>query len=116
MNKQKIKQSLKLRRKARVQVKGTFTRPRFSVFRSLKSIYAQLIDDTTGKTLVSALSKDIKNNKLNKTDMAREVGKLLAEKAKEKNIKKVVFDKGSYKFHGRVKALADGARENGLEF
>ena len=113
MNKQKVKQSQKLRRKKRVKVKGTALMPRLSVFRSLKNIFAQLIDDDTKKTLVAANSKGIK---VNKTEAAKEVGKILAKKAIEAGIKKIVFDKGSYRFHGRIKALADAARENGLEF
>ena len=116
MNKQKLKQSARIRRRARVQIKGTKERPRLSVFRSLKNISAQLIDDTTGKTLVSATVKDTKSKKGTKAEIANEVGRVLAVKALEKGIKKVVFDKRSYKFHGRLKALADGAREGGLEF
>jgi len=116
MNKQKIKQEQRLRRKSRVNVKGTAVCPRLSVFRSLKSISAQLIDDTTDKTLVFASDKGIKDKKLNKTELAQEVGKLLADKAQKKDIKKVVFDKGNYRYHGRIKALADGAREGGLIF
>jgi len=116
MNKEKNKQLIRIRRKARVQARGTANRPRLSVFRSLKSIYAQLIDDVAKKTLVFASANEIGDNKLNKEDTAKEVGKLLAKKAKEKNVIKVIFDKGSYKYHGRVKALADGAREGGLEF
>ncbi|MBU1179486.1 50S ribosomal protein L18 [Patescibacteria group bacterium] len=117
MNKQKLKQSARIRRKARTQVRGTAERPRLSVFRSLKNISAQLIDDAVGKTVVAVLIKDIKvDKKMTKTETANEIGKILAEKAKSKGIKKIVFDKGAYKYHGRIKALADGAREGGLEF
>lgn len=116
MNKQKKKNLQTLRRKARTHIKGTMEKPRLSVFRSLKSTYAQIIDDENGKTLVSSSAKDIKNKKFNKTEAAKEIGKVLAEKAKAKGIGEVVFDKGAYKYHGRVKALADGAREGGLEF
>lgn len=116
MNLQKKKQLRIARRKARVQVSGTADKPRFSVYRSLKGIYAQIINDETGKTLVSASSKDIKANKMKKAEIAAEVGKLLSERAKEKNISRVVFDRGSAKYHGRIKALADGAREGGLRF
>ena len=117
MKKERIKQLARTRRKARVQIKGTAGRPRLSVFRSLKNVSAQLIDDTVGQTLVSASTKDIKaDKKMAKTEIATEIGKILAEKAKAKGIKKIVFDKGAYRYHGRIKALADGAREGGLEF
>lgn len=98
-------------------------RPRLSVFRSNTNIYAQIIDDSKAKTLVSASSNEIKRNqpkadqpRAGKMEQAIEVGKLIAEKAKAKKISDVVFDKGAYKFHGRVKALADSAREGGLNF
>lgn len=90
-------------------------RLRLSVFRSLKHIYAQIIDDEKGHTLVAASSLALKL-KGNKTEVARQVGRALAEKALKKGIKQVVFDRGPYKYHGRVKALAEGAREGGLEF
>lgn len=104
-------------RHARVRsvVFGTEIRPRLAVFRSLSHIYAQLIDDNKGVTLVSAASKDIKGAK-GKTNVAAEVGKLLADKAKQAKITSVVFDRGGNKYHGRVKALAEGAREGGLQF
>lgn len=116
MNKNKAKQILKERRHKRIRTKvsGTSDSPRLSVFRSLNHISAQIIDDVAGKTLVSAKDAEIKSG--TKTEKAAEVGKLIAQKATEKGVKKVVFDKGSYKYHGRVKALADGAREGGLEF
>ena len=93
-------------------------RPRLSVFRSERNIYAQIIDDVKGVTLCSASSLE-KNSRLEKgsnVEAAEKIGKLIAERAKEKGISKVVFDRGGYKYHGRVKALADGARMNGLEF
>src|SRR5258706_4889922 len=102
-------------RRARVRsvISGGPSRPRLSVFRSGKHIYAQLIDDHEGRTLLSASSREIKS-KAKKTGVSLEVGKLLAEKAKDKQISKVVFDRGGYKYHGRIKSLADGAREGGL--
>lgn len=112
----------RLRRHARVRKKisGTSETPRMSVFRSLKHIYVQLIDDTKGVTLCSASTeqKDLaaKVAKLTKTDAAKEVGKAVAEKAKKLGVKAVVFDRGGYLYTGRVQALADGAREAGLNF
>ncbi|KRM10530.1 50S ribosomal protein L18 [Lentilactobacillus farraginis DSM 18382 = JCM 14108] len=87
-----------------------------NVFRSNKNIYAQIIDDVEGVTLVSASTLDSAVSDGNKTEQAAGVGKLVAERASKKNIKKVVFDRGGYLYHGRVQALADAARENGLEF
>ncbi len=116
MNLQKKKQSIKLRRKTRVMVKGTNEKPRLSVFRSLLQISAQIINDEKGVTLVSASSKEVKAEKKKKMEVAAEVGKLLAEKAKAKGIVEVAFDRNSYRYHGRVQALADGAREGGLKF
>ncbi|MFH1193928.1 MAG: 50S ribosomal protein L18 [bacterium] len=115
MNLQKKNQFKKEMRKKRRAIKGDAARPRFAVFRSLNDIYAQIIDDAKGVTLAAVSSKEIKEKK-NKTDLAAAAGKFLAEKAKVKKITKVVFDRASYKYHGRVKALADGAREGGLEF
>jgi large subunit ribosomal protein L18 len=90
---------------------------RLSVFRSLKHFYAQIIDDKTGKTLCAASDKEVQNKKeLKPIQIAESVGKLLAQKAKEKNISGVVFDRGSYQYHGRVKAAAEGARKEGLNF
>jgi len=119
----KEKRLARLRRKKRVRKKvfGTPERPRLSVYRSLKHIYAQLIDDVKGHTILPAstldpaLREQLKGIK-GKIEAARLVGKLVAERALEKGIKKVVFDRGGFKYHGRVKALADGAREAGLEF
>lgn len=107
------------RRKARVRskIKGTSECPRLSVFRSHTSIYAQLIDDVKGTTLVSSNDRKTDGSKDSKrTDKAREVGRLLAQLAKKQGITRIVFDRNGYKYHGRVKALADGAREEGLQF
>ncbi len=106
---------IKRHRKIRQNLSGTETAPRLCVFRSNSAIYAQIIDDTKGVTLVSSSSLElkIKNNNL---EAAAAVGKDIAEKAKKAKIKTVVFDRGGYIYHGRVKALADAARENGLEF
>lgn len=112
---------LKIKRYVRQKVKGTSGIPRLSVYRSLTQIYGQLIDDTTGKTIISisSLSKEVKEefkdakSKVNKSTL---VGKLLAEKAKSKNVTKVVFDRNGYLYHGRIKAFAEGAREGGLQF
>ena len=107
----------RIHKRIRRKLSGTPQRPRLAVFRSVAHIYAQVIDDTEGKTLVSASSVD----KGGRTDggnvtAAKAIGKLVAERAKEKGIKSVVFDRGGYVYHGRVKALADAAREAGLEF
>lgn len=116
------REKLREARHARVRkrIVGTAERPRLNVFRSLENIYAQLVDDTTGQTLVSASTVDKELRGSLKTggniQAAAETGKLLAKRAIEKGIKKVVFDRGGYKYHGRVKALADAAREGGLEF
>jgi large subunit ribosomal protein L18 len=103
-------------RRVRGRVAGTAERPRLSVARSNKRIYAQLIDDDRGHTLAAAGSHEAALRGLSKGDAAGEVGKLLAERAKAGGITRVVFDRGGYKYHGRVKALADGAREGGLGF
>ena len=100
----------------RRKMQGTAERPRLNVYRSLNQIYTQLIDDQAGVTLVSASSLTAKLKTGGNVSAAKEVGKLIAEKAKEKGIKKVVFDRGGYLYHGRVKALADAAREAGLDF
>lgn len=106
-----------MERKARIRAKisGTADRPRFSVFRSNVHIYGQLIDDISGKTLVT-VSDVGRKSKDKKVNIAEKVGEELAQKAIAKKIKKVVFDRNGYKFHGRVKSLADGARKGGLEF
>jgi len=101
----------------RAKMSGTAKVPRLCVFRSHQHIYAQLVDDDKGKTIVSADSQEFKKSKKNKADQAKEVGKLIAKKALEKKgIEKVVFDRGGYQYHGRVKAVAEGAREGGLKF
>jgi large subunit ribosomal protein L18 len=108
----------KLRWRIRKNVKGTAQAPRLSVFRSNKDIYAQLIDDATGLTLASANSrqKDIAAQSGTKSEKATIVGKTIAQKAKDLGIEACVFDRGGYLYHGRVKSLADGAREGGLKF
>jgi large subunit ribosomal protein L18 len=102
----------------RRSLQGTAEKPRLSVFRSNKQIYAQLVDDLSGNTLASASSqvKGIVEKKANKTEKAKLVGALIAERAKEAGIENVVFDRNGYLYHGRIKALAEGARENGLKF
>lgn len=101
--------------RVRKKVNGTASRPRLSVYRSNKFIYCQVIDDVTGHTLLAASAKEAAASG-NKIDQAKAVGKLLAEKAMASNIQSVVFDRGGYLYHGRVKALAEGAREGGLQF
>jgi large subunit ribosomal protein L18 len=113
-------------KKLRAKIFGTHSKPRLSVFRSAKHIYAQLIDDEKRKTLVGASDLEIKKSKSKaqkeeskmsgKTAKAFELGKLIAKKALEKKIENVVFDRGGYRYHGRIKAVADGAREGGLKF
>jgi large subunit ribosomal protein L18 len=114
--KEKNERMLRRHRKIRSVLKGTPERPRLSVFRSNKGLYLQLIDDVSGKTLASANSKELKDKSKGKTEKAFNLGKLLAEKASKKGLSSVVFDRGGYKYHGRVKAVADGAREGGLNF
>jgi len=110
-----IKEARERRRKrVRAKVFGTANCPRLSVYKSLNHIYVQLIDDENGKTILSAKDIEVKEGKT-KTDKASAVGKLIAQKAKEKNIECVVFDKGMFKYHGRIKAVADSAREAGLK-
>ena len=110
-------QRIKRHKRVRAKISGTPERPRLNVFRSETNIYAQIIDDVTGKTLVSAssLEKDF-SCEGTKTDAAKQVGVTVAERAKAKGIDTVVFDRGGYVYHGRVKALAEGAREGGLQF
>jgi len=116
-SKEKKEKRYRRHKRIRSRIFGTTERPRLCVFRSNKHIYAQLIDDKKGHTLISASDLELKNvGKLKKKEKAFEVGKLVAEKAKKKNIKKIVFDRGGYKYHGKVKALAEGAREGGLMF
>lgn len=121
--KPKIKNKKEARRKRikmriRKKIRGTTDKPRLCVFRSDKEIYAQIIDDSQNITImaVSSLCKELKDLKMTKTDKAREVGKLIAQKALDADIKTVIFDRNGYLYHGRVKALAEGAREKGLKF
>ncbi len=118
--KTRAEQRLRRHRRVRLNVHGTPERPRLNVFRSLEEIYVQVIDDQAGVTLASASTIDHdlreKVKGLNKTDQAKAVGKLVAERAKGKGIEKVVFDRGGYRYMGRVKALAEAAREAGLDF
>ena len=116
--KNKLSRRTKIRLRIRKRLSGTADKPRLSVFRSNKSIYAQIINDEKGETLVSASSvtKEIGEKKVTKTEAAKLVGKLIAERAKENGIEVVVFDRGGYLYHGRVKSLAEGAREGGLKF
>ena len=102
--------------RVRARVTGTQERPRLNVFRSLNHIYAQVIDDTRGHTLAAASTQDNSVAEAAKTEQATAVGRLVAERAKAAGITKVVFDRGGYLYHGRIKALADGAREGGLDF
>ncbi|MDC8005564.1 50S ribosomal protein L18 [Aureisphaera galaxeae] len=108
----------RIRFRIRKTVSGTEQRPRLAVFRSNKEIYAQLIDDVNGKTITAASSrdKDIDASKVNKTEAAKMVGKAIAEKAVKAGVESVTFDRGGYLYHGRVKSLAEGAREGGLKF
>jgi len=114
----KIQRKYRIRRRIRKVSSGTAERPRLSVFRSNSEIYAQIINDVEGATMVAVSSRDknLAKAKGNKTEIATLVGKAVAEKAKKAGIDKVAFDRGGNLYHGRVKALADGAREAGLEF
>ena len=117
MSDKRLKNKIKIRKK----ISGTAERPRLAVFKSLKQIYAQIIDDNNGVTILSAsslsteISDEIKKAK-SKIDKSKVVGKLLADKAKAKGIESVVFDRSGYRYHGRIQAIADGAREGGLKF
>ncbi|MBC8043578.1 MAG: 50S ribosomal protein L18 [Rhizobacter sp.] len=116
--KSKTERRTRTKHHIRKRVEGTAVKPRLSVFRSLRFIYAQLIDDETGKTIVAATSEGKKSASITgkKSDVSKEVGKTLAEKAIASGVKQVVFDRNGYRYHGRVKALAEGAREGGLQF
>ena len=122
MSRTNRKESARQKRKTRIRKRifGTEARPRLSVFRSAKHIYAQLVVDSSGSTILAAstVSPEIRDEvaKLKKSDAARKVGEWIGRKAAEKNIRKVVFDRNGFLYHGRVKALAEGARESGLEF
>lgn len=116
-NKQKTLARERRQRRVRAKVKGTPDKPRLSVFRSVGHIYAQLIDDTVGKTVAGASDLELsKKEKGKKSDTAREVGKLIAEKGKKAGVETVVFDRNGFAYTGRIAALADGAREGGLKF
>ncbi|WP_452228670.1 MULTISPECIES: 50S ribosomal protein L18 [unclassified Lacinutrix] len=114
----KFERRIRIKNRIRKTVSGTGSRPRLSVFRSNKEIYAQIVDDETGNTISAASSrdKDISSAKGNKTEIATLVGKAVAEKAIKAGINTISFDRGGYIYHGRVKSLADGAREAGLKF
>lgn len=115
--KNKLDRRTKIKYRIRKRIKGTAEKPRLSVFRSNKAIYAQVINDLEGKTIAAASSgKEIGDKKMTKTEAAKLVGKLVAEKAKEAGIETIVFDRNGYLYHGRVKSLAEGAREGGLKF
>ncbi|MFQ6009112.1 MAG: 50S ribosomal protein L18 [Candidatus Zixiibacteriota bacterium] len=120
-NIEKTKRAIRRRRRVRLLVVGTAERPRLTVSKSLKNIFAQIVDDEKMMTLVAAASNsqcvkpELKKG-MTKTEKAKVVGLILAQKAKQKGIAKVVFDRNKYKYHGRIKAVADGAREGGLEF
>ncbi len=120
MDKHKDKTIRRVRRRAAIRnrLEGTPSRPRLAVYKSLNHIYAQIIDDLAGKTLAAAGSRDsgLKLDKTGNSAAAKSVGKLLAEKAKAAGVKEVAFDRGGFRFHGRIKALAEGAREGGLKF
>jgi large subunit ribosomal protein L18 len=111
----KVTRRLKIRQGIRRKISGTKERPRLCVYKSNKGIYAQIIDDSAGHTLVSASSREMGKDSIT-VQISKEVGKKLAEKAKEGGIENVIFDRSGYLYHGRVKALADGAREGGLKF
>ena len=115
LEKTKRKNKIKRHNKVRSKVFGSAKIPRLNVYRSNKGLFVQLIDDQAGITLASINDKEIKSGKT-KIDKATEAGKLIAKKAKEKKIDSVIFDRGGCKYHGRVKAVADGAREEGLKF
>jgi large subunit ribosomal protein L18 len=107
---------LRRRRRVRAKIRGTAERPRLSVFRSNKGVQAQVIDDVAGHTLAAVSWTEAELKSLSSMEQAKRAGELLAERAKEAGVETVVFDRGGYRFHGRVKALADGARESGLRF
>jgi len=104
------------KRRIRGRIEGTPDRPRVAVFRSNKAMYAQIVDDRAAVTLVAARSAEVEGDGLKKAEVAKKVGQLLAQRAKDKGIEQVVFDRSGYLYHGRVQALAEGAREGGLVF
>ncbi len=115
---EKVTRRQKIKKRSKTRGQGTAEKPRLCVYRSLSQIYAQLVDDGSGVTLlsVSSMSKDNKTISGTKTEVSRAIGKQLGEKAVEKGITKVIFDRNGFRYHGRVKALAEGAREAGLVF
>ncbi|MCU0430429.1 MAG: 50S ribosomal protein L18 [Cytophagaceae bacterium] len=112
----KVLRRERIKKGIRKKISGTAQQPRLSVFRSNAGIYAQIIDDVTGRTIVSASSAELKAEKGTKSDLSKKVGLELAKKAQAAGIATIVFDRGGYLYHGRVKALAEGAREGGLKF
>lgn len=116
-NKKQIRRQ-KIRQRIRKRISGNTARPRLSVFRSNRDIYVQMVDDENGRTLLSVSSrdKDFADKKATKVEISKLVGKVVAERAREAGIEEIVFDRGGYLYHGRVKALAEGAREGGLKF
>ena len=112
----KVLRRTRIKKGIRKNISGTTLKPRLSVFRSNTGIYAQIIDDVTGRTLASASTAELKADKGTKTDLSKKVGQKLAEKAKTAGVSEIVFDRGGYLYHGRVKSLAEGAREGGLKF
>ncbi len=114
----KLDKRTRVKYRVRKRIRGTAEKPRLSVFRSNKAIYAQIIDDNEGKTLLAASSHatEVPDKKLTKSETAKEVGKVVAERAKQAGIDTIVFDRNGYRYHGRVKSLAEGAREGGLKF
>jgi large subunit ribosomal protein L18 len=112
----KRQQRLRRRRRVRARVVGSAERPRLSVYRSNRGVFAQLVDDAAGHTLAAVYWTEPELRKLSASEQAKRAGELLAERAKKAGVETCVFDRGGYKFHGRVKALAEGAREKGLKF
>jgi large subunit ribosomal protein L18 len=112
----KPQQRLRRRRRVRAKVRGTADRPRLSVFRSNRGVFAQLIDDDAARTLVAVSWTEAELRKLGSMEQAKRAGALLAERAKQAGLETCVFDRGGYRYHGRVRALAEGAREGGLSF
>jgi len=112
----KRQQRLRRRRRVRARIVGSAERPRLSVYRSNRGVFAQLVDDGAGQTLAAVNWTEPELRKLSASDQAKRAGELLAERAKSAGVETCVFDRGGYKFHGRVKALAEGAREGGLKF
>lgn len=116
MQNKKVNRRRRIRYSIRNKISGTAARPRLSVFRSNKEIYAQLVDDTAGHTLAATSSRALKELKGTKMEIAKQVGEAIAKIALEKGIELVCFDRGGYLYHGRIKAIAEGAREGGLKF